>query len=234
MTFLSVHEAAKELGLDPSRVRALVSSRVIPGVKVGNRWAIDSAEIARRRRNERSPGRPFEPGNAWGILFLASNEEAPWLASSVRWRLEQGLAFRGLAGLCPRLTRRAEMQRFHVHPGELHRLRARDELARSGISAAGGYDLGLVPGEEFDAYIRSGLVKRVQREHALEPAAIGEGNVVLRVVPDSAWHLDSDDQHDHVAPLAAVAVDLADDPDSRSSRVGNNIIKKLDRDRKPS
>jgi excisionase family DNA binding protein len=231
MAFLSVQEAAKELGLDPSRVRALVSSKVIPGVKVGDRWAIDSAEIARRRRNERSPGRPFEPGNAWAVLFLASNEKAPWLASSVRWRLEQGLAFRGLTGLRSRLSRRAEIHRFEAHPGELRHLQARDELIKSGISAAGRYDLGLVPGEEVDAYIRSRLLKRVQREHALEPAAIGEGNVVLRVVPDSAWHLDDED---HVAPFAAVAVDLAADPDSRSSRVGNNMIKKLDRDRKRS
>jgi excisionase family DNA binding protein len=231
MRLLSIQEAARELGLDPSRVRALVSSGELHGVKLGERWAVESTEVARRRRDPKPAGRPFAPGNAWGILFLASGLEAPWLEPSVRWRLEQGLAFRGLAGLRPRLSRRAEVHHFHAHPGELRHFGDRPDVLKSGISAAGHYELGLVPGEEVDGYVRARALKRIQRESALEPVASGRGNVILRAVPDGAWHLNPKDQF---APIAAVAVDLAEDSDPRSSRIGKDIIKRLDRDLKAS
>lgn len=227
MSLLSVSEAARELRLDPSRVRALVSSGELPGVKLGNRWAVDSADVARRQRDPRPAGRPFEPGNAWGVLFLASGLGAAWLEPSVRWRLKQGLAFRGLAGLRPRLGRRAELHRFYAHPGELRHLRARPDLVKSGISAAGHYELGLVPGAEVDGYVPARALKRMQHDHALEPVQMGQGNVVLRAVPDQAWQINTEDE---VAPIAAVAVDLAEDHDPRSSRIGEDFIKRLDRD----
>lgn len=231
MSLLSVQEAAGELGLDPSRVRALVSSGELHGVKVGERWAVEGTEVARRKRYPRPAGRPFAPSNAWGILFLASDLEAPWLEASVRWRLRQGLVFRGLAGLRPRLGRRAEPRRFHAHPSELGRLRARPELVKSGISASGHFNLGLAGGEELDGYVSGRALKRMQREHSLEPTGSGEGNVILRAVPDRAWHLPRERQF---APIAAVAVDLSEDPDSRSSRIGKELIKRLDRGLKAS
>lgn len=228
MSLLSIPEAARELRLDPSRVRALVSSGELPGMKVGGRWTVESAEVARRRRDPRPAGRPFEPGNAWGLLFIASGLDAPWLEPSVRWRLEQGLAFRGMAGLRPRLIKRCELHRFYAHPGEIRHLRARPDVVRSGISAAGDYGLKLVPGEELDCYLRARALKRMQRDHALEPVPAGRANVVLRAVPDPVWHMSSDGG---VAPIAAVAVDLADDADSRSARAGQRLIERLDRRR---
>ena len=229
MALLSVQEAAKQLGLDPSRVRALISAGDLPAVRVGARWAIETAEIARRQQDSGSPGRPLESENAWGVLFLASDRPAAWLSSVARWRAEQSLAFRGLEELRPRLRRRAEVNRFRAHPGELRPLRADRDLVKSGISAAGHFRLGLAAGQEVDGYVRSDRVDRLRRRHHLEPADAGIANVMLRVVPSSAWHLSGDDG---VAPLAAVAVDLAEDPDSRSSRVGHELIEKLDRNRR--
>jgi len=225
MGLLSIPEAARELGLDPSRVRALVSSGELPGAKLGGRWAIESADVARRQRDPRPAGRPFEAPNAWAVLFIASDLDASWVGPGARWRLRQGLAFHGLAALRPRLSRRSELRHFHAHPSELRRLRNRPDLVRSGISAAGDYQLKLAPAEEVDAYVRAKAVKRLQREHALEPVELGRGNVVLRVVPDAAWEMGSKDR---VAPIAAVAVDLADDPDSRSARAGQRLVERLD------
>lgn len=122
MSLLSIPEAARELHLHPSRVRALVAAGRLPATKIGGRWVVEDVEIARRRRDPRPAGRPFEAANAWGILFLASGFDAPWLEPGVRWRMQQGLAFRGLAGLRPRLERRARLQHLYVHPGELKRL----------------------------------------------------------------------------------------------------------------
>lgn len=226
MSLLSVPEAARELGLDPSRVRALVSSGELPGAKVGGRWAIESADVARRGRDPRPAGRPFEAPNAWAVLFIASDLDAPWVGPSVRWRLHQGLAFHGLAGLRSRLGRRADPRHFHAHPSELRRLGSRQDLVRAGVRAAGDYDLRLAPAKEIDAYVRAKAAKGLQRDHALEPVDQGRGNVLLRVVPDGAWEMDSEDR---VAPIAAVAVDLADDPDSRSARAGQDLIGRLER-----
>jgi hypothetical protein len=66
----------------------------------------------------------------------------------------------------------------------------------------------------------------MQRDHALEPVQTGPGNVVLRAVPDPAWHINP---KEGVAPIAVVAVDLADDPDPRSARAGQSLIERLDR-----
>lgn len=231
MTLLSIPEAARELCLDPSRVRALVSAGELRGIKLGERWAVESAEVARRQRDPRPAGRPFQPGNAWGVLLLASGLDAPWLVPSVRWRLQQGLEFHRLGGLRLRLRRRAEVHYFNAHPGELRHLRERPDLVKSGISAAGQYKLGLVPGEEVDAYVRVRALHEIQRNHALEPAQLNRGNVVLRAVSDQAWHINSEAE---VAPIAAVAVDLADDSDPRTSRLGRNTIDEIDRDLKVS
>ena len=231
MPLLSISEAAEELGLNPSRVRALVAAGVLRGTKIGERWVIESAEVTRRRRDRGAPGRPFEPGNAWAVLLLASGESAAWVDPRVRWRLERALAGGGLRTLRSRLGRRAKVHRFHAHPGELHRLRSRPDLVKTGISASGAYKLGLAAAEEVDAYLTKSVLKRVQREHALELAALGDANVVLRVAPTDAWHLGRED-HPDVAPPAAVAVDLAEDADSRSSRVGAEMIEKIDRERR--
>lgn len=222
---VSIAEAARDLEIDPSRVRALVASGELDGIKLGGRWAVDRASVARRQRIGHLGGRPYEPRNAWGVIFLASRLDAPWLSSVARWRLEQALAIHGLAGLQPRLTRRAALNRFHAHPGEVAYLFGRPEPVHSGISAAREHNLPLVPTHEVDAYVDADEVERICEEHALEPASAGEGNVVLRVVPSGAWPFGSGDR---VAPLAAVALDLAEDPDPRSARIGAGALKRLD------
>lgn len=140
------------------------------------------------------------------------------------WRVSQSLKARRLRELKPRLIQRAEPMRFIAHPGELKRLRNRPDLPMSGISAAGAYDLDLVAGAEIDGYMRAGDLARIEREHALEPAEGMEGNVLLRVVPDHAWHLSG-----RLAPLAAVAIDLSEEADARSSRAGKKAINGIER-----
>lgn len=224
MQLLSIPEAARELNVNASRARSLVASGELAGVKVGGRWLVDGAAVADRRRSPRPAGRPLSPSNAWAALFIASEEEAPWLESQALWRLRQSLKVHGLKELKPRLMQRAEPMRFIAHPGELKRLRSRPDLAKSGISAAGAYGLDLVAGAEVDGYVRASDLAAVQRKHALEPAEGIEGNVLLRVVPDSAWYLSG-----RLAPLAAVAIDLSEEGDSRSIRVGKKAIDRIER-----
>lgn len=224
MQLLSISEAARELDVNASRARSLVASGELAGVKVGGRWLVDGAAVADRLRSARPPGRPLSPSNAWAALFLASGEEAPWLGPQALWRVRQNLKVRRLSELRPRLVQRAEPMRFIVHPGELKRLRDRPDLARSGISAAAAHGLDLVAGAEIDGYVRAGDLAAFQRKHALEPADGMEGNVLLRVVPDPAWHLSG-----QLAPLAAVAIDLSEEADARSIRAGKKAIERIER-----
>jgi hypothetical protein len=227
MQLLSIPEAARELQVNPSRARSLVASGGLAGVKVGGRWLVDGAAVADRRRNPRPAGRPLSAPNAWGALFISSGEEAQWLGPQALWRVRQSLKARGLNELKSRLMQRAESKRLLAHPGELRRLRSRPDLAKSGISAAAASSLDLVAGAEIDGYVRAGDLAAIEREHALEPAEGIQGNVLLRVVPDSAWHLSG-----RLAPLAAVAIDLSEEDDSRSIRVGKKAIDRIERELK--
>jgi hypothetical protein len=222
---LSIPEAAKELRLDPSRVRALAAHGALPAIKIGNRWAVDRLAVARRLQGAHGAGRPFEPHNAWGVVFLASGSRPGWLGPKALWRLRQALRIDGLRALAPRLERRAERRVFRAHPGELPHLLEDPALARSGISAAGSHNLNLLSGAEADGYVREASLRKLRKVHALEPVPVGSGNVVLRVVPDAAWHLDP---HERIAPPAAVALDLLSAADARSRRAGQRLLKSLD------
>lgn len=188
---------------------------------------MDGTAVADRLRSPRPPGRPLSPSNAWAALFLASGEEAPWLGPQGLWRVRQNLKVRGLGELRPRLVQRAEPMRFIAHPGELERLRNCPDLTETGISAAAAHGLDLVAGAEIDGYVRAGDLAAIERKHALESADNTEGNVLLRVVPDPAWHLPG-----QLAPLAAVAIDLAEEADARSVRAGKKAIERIERELK--
>lgn len=222
---LSIPEAAEELGLHPSRVRALAAAGTLPAVKIGKQWAVDRVAVARRLRGEHGAGRPLEPHNAWAILFLASGDQPDWLSAKEVWRFRQLLRIDGLSRLAPRLGRRGKPRPLAAHPGELAYLLEDRALVRSGVSAAGSYELDLVSGAEADGYITESRLGEFERAHALEPASMGAANVVVRVVPDSAWHFSPGRK---VAPPAAVALDLLQDADPRSQRAGRELLKRTE------
>jgi len=86
---------------------------------------------------------------------------------------------------------------------------------------------GLLASREADGYIAQSQVQRFKDEHALSPGGI-DGNVRLRVVPDDTWQNVAGRS---IAPPAAVALDLADDPDPRSEAAGRKLVRQIDRRR---
>lgn len=208
----------------------------LPAVKVGDRWLVERSAVERRRSQGAVAGRPFAPHNAWALLLLASGEEAEGLDSSLRSRLRRALKLEGLEKLGPRLGGRAEANSFSAHPGEIGYLMDDPDLIRSGISAAGAHGLDLVSGQEADGYLRKSRLKEFVANHALVPAE-SNGNVRLRLVPDQAWRFPPGAS---LAPIAAVALDLAEDPDPRSAEAGRAALAELDsahsrlRDRQPA
>jgi excisionase family DNA binding protein len=222
---LSVSAAAEELGVNPSRVRALISAGALEAEKIGGVWLIERTSVAGRTREQAAAGRPLSPINAWALLLAASGVQLPSeLGAAARWRVRRALESYGLGALRPRLARRAESSAYWTLPGELRAMRDRDDLVLSGAAAAGAYRLGLVGSDVIDAYLPARLMSSLRREHALEPVSGPESNVVLRAVPDDAWLLDGR----RYAPLATVAIDLWSYPDPRAARIGAGLVADID------
>lgn len=222
---VSVSDAAEVLELDRSRVRALAASGELSAQKIGGVWLIDRASIEQRREHPAPAGRPMSASNAWRVLLLASGEGIDEDADPVvRWRVREALDRRGLDGLRGLLRRHAEVRYFWGLAGELRRLRERDDVVLTGTSAAGVHQLDLLSGDRVDVYVSASRAPGLEDTHALQPAAAAEANVVLRLVPDDAWPLIDGCR---LAPLAAVAIALADDPDPRTARVGREVIARI-------
>ena len=222
---ISISDAARSLKLSSARVRAMASRGQLPAVKIGDRWLVERSAVEQRRRKQALRGRRFTSQNAWALMLLVSGEDAPKLDPSVRSRLRRALALEGLAALAPRLQDRSRVSTYRSHPGEIPYVLEDKALVPSGISAAGSMKIGLLANREADGYIAQAQLQRFIDEHALSPGGI-DGNVRLRVVPDDVWeHLAGRS----IAPPAAVALDLADEPDPRSEVAGKKLVRQIDR-----
>jgi excisionase family DNA binding protein len=222
---VSAPEAAHRLGVNSARVRAMLAAGQLRGVKLGGRWLVSEASIRERERMHPQRGRPLHPKNAWAALLLSSGEPAWDLAHDERGVLGS-LDRWGLDGLAPRLRGRASVHRFYAHPGVLRRLASRSELFLAGASGAGQHGLELLPGDELDAYVDETGLEGLVHEFGLEQRAEG-GNVVLRSLPDGIPAFQGS-----IAPLAAVGLDLAEQGDARSNRIGRRVLRQLDSERR--
>lgn len=222
---VSAGDAAQRLGVSQPRIRAMVTAGLLDGQKIGGRWFIKLDAIRRRERWGPADGRPLLPENAWAVLVLASGVAPDWVSRDDARRLIQLLDDRGLLGLVPRLGPRAWAHRFYGHPGTLQTLAGASEIRLTGISAARSNGLGIVGGQAVDAYIPGDALDPLVTRFALEPR--GEaGNVSLRALPAQLHFL-----ADAPTPLAAVALDLAEDTDPRSSEVGTQALTAIDENR---
>jgi excisionase family DNA binding protein len=227
---VDVEEAARHLSITPSRIRELISGGGLRADKVGGRWLVEWESVLARERSQAAPGRPLSAGNSWALLLLASGDHLPsTFDPHARWRMNQTLDRNDLAELQSRLDRRALVHRLWAIPGELRPLRAAAGIVLTGSSAAGELEIDLLAPDAIDAYVPSDRVDALRLEHGLEQASARDANVTLRAVPEDAWLLD---EH-RVAPRAAVGLDLIGYPDSRSARVGNEVLAELDASRRP-
>jgi hypothetical protein len=197
----------------------------LPAAKIGDRWLVERSAVELRRGKKAPRGRRFTPQNAWAVLLLASGEGVPKLEASVLSRLKRGLTLEGLAALAPRLLDRSRVSVHKTHPGEIPYVLEDESFVPSGISAAGSLKIGLLASREADGYISHSQLHRFVNEHVLSPGGI-DGNVRLRVVPDDVWQCLAGRP---LAPPAAVALDLAEEPDPRSEVAGKKLLRQIDR-----
>ena len=216
-------DAAAQLGVSVRRVYDLVASGRLPAQRFGHRLLIERADIDSWANSRSSGGQPFSPARAWGLLLLADGEPAPWLDPVSRSKVRAILRERSLRELRLRLERRGDRHAFRAHPSDLGGLASEPGVMRSGVSAASDVGIDLDASDHLDAYAPTAQFDRLVQGYRLR--ASREPNVILRRLPDVAFGW----ERRVVAPLAAVAVDLAQDPDPRSQEAAERALSRYDR-----
>lgn len=204
---LSLADASELLNVSAERVRQLVASGQLPGVRFGNAWAVPRDAIVARRHQANRRGRPLGPKRAWEEI-LAENVDL---------------------GAIGRYGERGEVRRYQIGRGDLAHLAEQEAVLVSGVAGAVGHgELLSSDGSESVFYLADSMVGRLLSMVAAVPAALGP--VIVRVVPDDAWallidtRLASPDVGSRLAPRAAVALDLMESGDPRQWEAAGHLI----------
>jgi hypothetical protein len=221
---ISVVEAASQLNVHPSRVRAMAHAQQLNAEKIAGRWLIDQASIDHRQESVVVNGRPFDSANAWALLSIAAGHSVDWLSPSALSRLRGKLRNRGLSGLAPRLRARAQPMYLRAHPSVLDRIASEPGVVKAGVSAAAASGIDIQSSDELEAYVSRGRVDSIVVKYHLEPS--DRPNVVLRVVADD----DPFHWQGRVGPAIA-AIDLYESRDPRSRRAAKQFLERFDAER---
>jgi excisionase family DNA binding protein len=216
---VTVAEAADRLGVSQQRVRQLIAAQVLPAERVGARWLLDRAEVA-KHEGPRPPGRPMSPRMAWGFLLALDGAMPDRLSGRERSRIERRLRRRpDVAEAAAWCRHRAVAHRLVGHPAAVARARVLPDVVLTGASADGP----IIDVHGVDAYVRANGLRRARRTLALAPASPGqEANVVLRVPPSGLWPFVASR-----AGPATVAVDMWDAGEVRSRREARALFDRL-------
>jgi excisionase family DNA binding protein len=222
--YILVGEAASRLGVTEQRVRQLVAEHGLAAQRVGRVLMVREDDVSRRVSLSPSDGRRLTPSHAWALLAIASGIRPGWLDAQARYRLRRLLAERGLRGLESRLTDRASLPRsYRAHSSLMDRVREANGLMLSGVSAAAPLGLGLFGGPNIiEGYVDERELDAFVARWTLRPSA--DPNLIVRVIPAFT----SPAPFGHVAPRAAVALDLFEHEDPRARQVGDELLKALE------
>lgn len=209
--WLTSADAAERLSLSPARVRDLIAAGALRAHKVGGSYLVSRADVEGRAGGDHPAGRPFSARRAWALILLASGSTPAGVDPSTATKLRRALRERDLWSLRPRLSRRAERLSLRAHSDDLRRIEAEAGLVVTGARAAAEAGLDLIaPEAPLEGYVDRETVRRLVGRYRLEPS--DSPNVILLVVPDevAGWLVGP------AAPAVAIALDVADDVDSRS------------------
>src|SRR2546427_6113190 len=120
MNAISVRDAARQLGVSPQRVRAMIQRGTLAATKIGRSWVLDPDVTASFGRRTSESGRPLSAGTAWAVLALLSGCSPDWVHPAVQSRLRQRLRNRDwLWRSLLRSEPRAAIHRWRGHPADL-------------------------------------------------------------------------------------------------------------------
>ncbi len=225
-----VADAAALLGVNVQRVRALLAAGSLSGTKAGSVWLIDPVSLA-AYRHVRQPhgGRALAPITAWAALLsrfavdVSPEVRETFEVKDERRRRLLVLGGRDLDDWRWLARRRADVNHYITRPAYVERLRARPGLVRAGLSATTLAAAGLTEtSARFDAYAARSTIERLVSEFKLRPAE--DGDVTLRTVALEGAQLAV--VLGSPLPDLAVAVDLIEDRDERTSAAGRALFRR--------
>jgi hypothetical protein len=228
---ITTREASNRLGISSQRLRQLIASGDVHADRHGHVWAVDPASVNDYERRRRpTAGRSLSPMMAWAALFsefgtAISDEvvQAFDLHRTERSRLTQ-LGQRDPGDWRWLALRRATTERFNTFDAYLDRIALLDDIVLTGVSATADHGMDLVVHERhLDLYLPEATTAELKTTMRLRPASTG--NLTLRSIGDleaSTFIMQRD-----VMPRPVVAVDLLDDSDGRTARVGAALIEAI-------
>lgn len=224
---LTTEQAAAQLKVNQSRVRALIAAGGLKARRIGRQWMVDADSLDQQAAliGAGATGRPMAKRIAWAAADLADGGSAEWLSSADRSRLRGRLSSVMVAEVAQRWlsSRSDQVQRYRVGVDDLEALLTSDGVVRTGVSAVETYGPGLATSGSADAYVDDKTaVELVQDFFLVESAA---GNLTLRVVrPD--YHLISARTLSGrvTATRLIVGADLADEAEVRTRAAGLRLI----------
>ncbi len=217
--WIEVGEAAGLLGVQPGRVRQLLSAGDLAGEQRSGRWWVRLDDVQRMAAVERD-GRPFSPRTAWAVLAgVTPDLLAPVLDRRQAWRVGRYVAALRATSDVGCLRRRAHMVVGRSHPGLLDVLW--DRLVLSGAAALpSNLPDRLVDDDRVEGYLGRATWRSLQAD---VPVSIeGRPNLFVRLVDDEVWPFPDGVL---VAPVVVGAVDLLEHADGRSRRAGRAALK---------
>lgn len=239
--FVPSSEAAAALGVSQQEIRRLVGSGALRGTRVAHRVMVDRVSLELRLRRHVTAGARRTPTNAWGMLRLASGEEACLVDRVTRSKLRASLRSITAERLLEVTGRRARVHHYTARDLYLPRILAEAGVVRTGLSAVEHdplIDLVLLDAVPVDVYCDERTHARIRDEYGLV-AGSDLSKVTLRVVDNlelvaAAGHEDEvpavhakDEPRLAVAVTAAVCVDLMESLDTRVVRAGRQRLEEL-------
>lgn len=192
------------LGVSVERVRQLVVSDHLSGVRFGSAWAVPRSEVKARQNQANGRGRPLRPRGSWEAIFAGNVQ----LDSPIRYR------------------NRAQMRRYQVGPGDAAFLRAHDSVLTSGVDAANGYGESLAANDLTVLYLEAKSLELLDSVVALVPSP--QGQTIFCVVEEGIWSsvVDHSSQFGQrrLVSHAAVALDLMNSADPRHWEAAERLL----------
>lgn len=230
MAYVSVTEAAQQLGVGVSRIHKRIRDGSLHARRIGAQWVIDEVSLLQVAERTR-PGRPYSARSTWAIIATAEADETrlSQLSGTERSRARsrlQGLleqvratpasevGVRQLASTVRLLFRkRAQRLLFRAAPLDLVALRDDsrwDSLLSSSISQ--------IASETVEGYADAGYAEELERDYLLVPT-VQSPNVILRVLPPG--------QNSYRDSVLLTALDLADGRDPRQELRAAQLLSQL-------
>ena len=210
-TLLTTKETAERLGLSKRRVYALCAAGELDTLTIASRGTLITFESVQRYAQWRgSDGRPYSRAVALGALYLISGEDAPWMSTQQRYRLNRYLNSIDSVGLATRCRRRARAADYWCRDSMLANLAQQVRITAGTGELASAF--GLSTNQRVEGYATGDDAERIIRDCRLKKA-LGQDSVRLRV----AEFLPAGEG---AMPLGVCAADLAESTDPRERHAG--------------